>query len=206
MLNSSRPAAPLAPAGAPPANSDSAGSVTRALASVRAGDRDGLERLFPLVYDELRRLARWQLRRGGGADTLQPTGLVHEAYLKLADASALKAENRAHFFAISVRAMRQVLVDRARARAAQKRGGHWRQTTLGDDHAVDAGVPDVPALQEALGALEPRQRQVVEYRFFAGLEEQEIAGLMGVSERTVRRDWVKARAWLFRSLAAEHGG
>jgi len=180
------------------------GEVTQILASLRAGDHDALDRLFPLVYGELRVLARRQLRRGAPGDTLQATGLVHEAYLKLASADALNAESRGHFFAIAARAMRQVLVDQARARHAQKRGGGWLRTTLNDGHdAVDLGASDFLALTEALDELDPRQRQVVDYRFFAGLEEQEIAAILGISERTVRREWVKARAWLFRSLVLE---
>lgn len=180
------------------------GEVTQILASIRAGDRDSFDRLFPLVYDELRDLARRQLRRGAGGETLQATGLVHEAYLKLAGANSVSAESRAHFFAIAARAMRQVLVDQARARHAQKRGGGWRRTTLNDGHdVVDMDDSDFLALTEALDELDPRQRQVVDYRFFAGLEEQEIAAILGISERTVRREWVKARAWLFRSLVLE---
>jgi RNA polymerase sigma factor (TIGR02999 family) len=180
------------------------GEVTRILASVRAGDRAALDRLFPLVYEQLRDLARRQLRRGSGSDTLQATGLVHEAYLKLAGADALDAENRAHFLAIAARAMRQILVDRARARFAQKRSGGWERTTLSDGAAaVDIDTGDLIALAEALDQLEPRQRQVVEYRFFAGMEEQEIATALGVSDRTVRRDWIKARAWLFHTLVIQ---
>jgi RNA polymerase sigma factor (TIGR02999 family) len=183
------------------------GEVTRLLATLRAGDRGALDRLFPLVYDELRSLARRQLRRGAnGAHgaTLQATGLVHEAYLKLADASALDAESRGHFLGVAARAMRQVLMDQARARLAQKRGGEWQRTTLSDgDDAVEVAMDDMIALNDVLDALETRQRQVVEYRFFVGLEEREIADILGVTERTVRRDWVKARAWLVRSLAPQ---
>jgi RNA polymerase sigma factor (TIGR02999 family) len=181
------------------------GEVTRILASLRDGDHAALDRLFPLVYHELRELARRQLRRGPHGATLQATGLVHEVYLKLADGSTLDAESRGHFLGIAARAMRQVLIDQARARLAQKRGGEWQRTTLSDgDDAVDVAPDDVIALNDALDELEPRQRQVVEYRFFVGMEEQEIATILGVTERTVRRDWVKARAWLFRSLAAPH--
>ena len=178
------------------------GEVTRILASLRAGDEAALDRLFPLVYQELRSLARRQLRRGPHGATLQATGLVHEVYLKFAGAGAVDAASRGHFLGIAARAMRQVLIDQARARLAQKRGGEWQRTTLSDgDDAVDVAPDDVLALSDALDELEPRQRQVVEFRFFAGMEEQEIAAILGVTERTVRRDWVKARAWLFRSLA-----
>jgi len=178
------------------------GEVTRILASLRAGDQAALDRLFPLVYDELRSVARRQLRRGAYGATLQATGLVHEVYLKLADGSALDAESRGHFLGIAARAMRQLLIDQARSRLAKKRSGAWQRTTLSDgDDAVDVAPDDVIALTDALDELEPRQRQVVEYRFFVGMDEREIAALLGVTERTVRRDWVKARAWLFRSLA-----
>jgi RNA polymerase sigma-70 factor, ECF subfamily len=173
------------------------------LASVRDGDRRALDELFPLVYEELRRLAGHQVRSGPGPMTLQATGLVHEAYLKLVGGAGVDAESRAHFISIAGRAMRQVLVDRARAKGTQKRGGEWSATTLHDgDALVEVDPADMLALDEAIQELDPRQRQIVEARFFGGLEESEIASLLGVSERTVRREWVKARAWLFRALAA----
>lgn len=177
------------------------GHVTRLLDRLRDGDRQAVDRLFPLVYEELRRLARGQVHRSSAPHTLDATGLVHEAYLKLAGGHSLRAENRAHFVAIAGRAMRQVLVDRARQRRAKKRGGEWAPTTLMDGHRpVTVDFTEMLALDEALAALEPRQRQVVEARFFGGLEETEIAALLGVSERTVRREWVKARAWLMRAM------
>jgi RNA polymerase sigma factor (TIGR02999 family) len=177
------------------------GDVTRLLGSVRAGDPGALDRLFPIVYDELRRLARGQLRRSFSPPTLQATGLVHEAYLKMVGSGAVDASDRAHFLAIAARAMRQVMLDQARARNRLKRGGGWQATTLSDGHrAVELKLDDAMALEAALAELEPRQRQVVECRFFAGMEEKEIAEVLGVSERTVRREWVRARAWLFRSL------
>ena len=177
------------------------GEVTRLLHAVRGGDRDALDRLVPLIYDDLRALARRQLHRGSGERTMRPTALVHEAYVKLSSGSALQAGDRAHFLAIAARAMRQVLVDDARRRTAARRGGGWEQVTLGD-HAdlADASPAGLLALDAALEELEPRQRQVVECRFFGGMEEREIAATLGVTERTVRRDWVKARAWLYRSL------
>jgi RNA polymerase sigma factor (TIGR02999 family) len=182
--------------------SSTGGAVTMLLASVRAGDRQALDELFPLVYEELRRLAGHQVRSAPGAMTLQATGLVHEAYLKLVGGAGVDAVSRAHFVSIAGRAMRQVLVDRARAKGTQKRGGDWSITTLHDgDATVDVDPADMLALDQAIQELDPRQRQIVEARFFGGLEEGEIAGLLGVSERTVRREWVKARAWLFRALA-----
>lgn len=178
------------------------GEVTTLLASLRGGDRSALDRLFPLVYEELRHMARGQLRRGPAQQTLHATGLVHEAYLKLAGGAELQPENRAHFLAIAARAMRQVLLDEARARRAQKRGGDWQPTTLLDDHhqPLGLGLDEVLSLNQAIETLEPRQREVVEARFFGGMEEREIATVLGVSERTVRREWVKARAWMVRSL------
>lgn len=177
------------------------GEVTRLLALARSGDGGAVDRLFPLVYEELRRLARARVRRGGEGRTLEPTGLVHEAYMKLAGSGSIPAESRAHFLAIASRAMRQVLVDRARARGALKRGGDQAPVTLLDGHvAIEVDPVRMLALHEAIESLDPRQREVVEARFFGGLEEREIAGLLGVSERTVRREWVKARAWLVRAL------
>ena len=177
------------------------GEVTQLLRRVRDGDAAAFERLIPLVYEDLRRLARRQL--GYRERTLNPTALVHEAYFKLGGA-ALRATDRHHFLAIAARAMRQVLVDEARHRNAEKRGGGWERTTLGDGAWAKEFDPDgVLALEEALAALEPRQRQVVECRFFAGMELPEIAAALNVSERTVRRDWLKARAWLHRHFFPE---
>jgi RNA polymerase sigma-70 factor, ECF subfamily len=175
------------------------GEVTRLLRAVHDGDSGALEQLIPLVYQDLRRLARRQLGREYGERTLNPTALVHEAYFKLG-AGAMVASDRAHFLAIAARAMRQVLVDHARDRRAAKRGGGlWERTTLTDGaQARELDADGVLALEEALAGLEPRQRQVVECRFFGGMEEQEIAAALGVTERTVQRDWVKARAWLSR--------
>lgn len=182
------------------------GDVTRLLEAARDGRSDALDRLLPLLYDELRELAERQMRRERVDHTLHSTALVHEVYVKLAAGGAPDAADRAHFLAIAARAMRQVLVDHARRRTAAKRGGGWAVTTLSDGHrAVDFRPEEMLALDQALEGLEPRQRQVVEYRFFAGMEESEIAALLDVSERTVRRDWVKARAWLYSELYPDHG-
>lgn len=178
-----------------------AGEVTRLLSSARAGDGAALDRLVPLVYEDLRALARRQLGREHGPRTLQPTALVHEAYVKLSGGAVLAASDRAHFMAIAGRAMRQVLVERARHHLASRRGGAWQQTSLTDGSwTAELDADQLIALSDALDTLEPRQRQVVECRFFAGLEEKEIAEALGVTERTVRRDWTKARAWLYREL------
>jgi RNA polymerase sigma factor (TIGR02999 family) len=177
------------------------GEVTHLLARLSAGDRAAVDRLVPLLYDELRRLARGQVGRGFSPPTLNATGLVHEAYLKLAGGAPLQAESRSHFLAIAGRAMRQVLADHARNRQAKKRGGGWMPTTLVDGHrAVHVDFVEMLALDEAIEGLDARQRAIVEARFFGGLEETEIAALLGISERTVRREWVKARAWLLQAM------
>lgn len=162
--------------------------------------RAELDRLVPLVYEDLLRIAQRQLNRELGPRSLQASTLVHEAYLKLAG-SPPRPSDREHLLAIAAHAMRQVLVDRARSRAAAKRGGSWARTTLSDQSGVveldDLGLL---ALNDAIDRLEARQRQIVECRFFGGLSEQEIAAALGVTERTVQRDWAKARAWLGRWL------
>jgi len=176
------------------------GDVTRLLQAARAGDRAALDRVMPLVYQDLRRLARRQLARERGSRTIQPTTLVHEAYLKLAG-NAPQAKDRAHLMAIAAHAMRQVLVDHARERRAAKRGPDWVRTTISDAvFSAELDSEGLLALNDALERLDPRQRQVVECRFFAGLDDAEIAEALGVTTRTVRRDWVKARAWLNRWL------
>ena len=177
------------------------GEVTRLLEAAEAGDSKALERLVPLVYEDLRRVAHRQLDREGGGHTLQTTGLIHEAYLKLAGGGSVSATNRAHFLAIAARAMRQGLVDYARRRKAAKRGGGAISVTLGDEPGpADASAEDLLALDAALQELDPRQRQVIECRFFGGMVEKDIAIALGVSERTVRRARVKARAWLYQAL------
>ncbi|MGH7630163.1 MAG: ECF-type sigma factor [Gemmatimonadales bacterium] len=175
------------------------GEVTGLLAAARAGDGAAFDRLFSLVYDELRRIAARRLR--GAEDTLNATGLVHEVYLKFAEGAGVQAASRAHFLAVAARAMRQVLIDHQRERQAEKRGGDWARTTLGEGPAgFQVGADDAVALADALDRLDARQRQVVECRLFAGMEEAEIAAMLDVSERTVRRDWVKGRAWLVHAL------
>lgn len=183
------------------------GEVTRLLRSARGGEPDALERLVPLLYEDLRRLAHSQLRGEYVERTLDATGLVHECYLKLGP-GAMAATDRAHFLAIAARAMRQVLVDHARDRKAAKRGGGaWMRTTLNDDALVgELDLDGVLALDEAVAGLEPRQRQVVECRIYGGMDDEEIAQALGVSGRTVHRDWLKARAWLYRHFYPETAG
>jgi RNA polymerase sigma factor (TIGR02999 family) len=181
------------------------GEVTGLLVALQRGDSAAADRLFTLVYDELRRIAAGRLR--GTDSTLSATALVHEAYLKLSGGAGMQAVSRSHLLAVAARAMRQVLIDHHRQRQAGKRGGDWARTTLGDGPAaIDVPVDDAVALADALERLDPRQRQVVEYRLFGGLEESEIASLLGVSERTVRRDWIKGRAWLVHALLLEGHG
>ncbi len=177
--------------------------VTQLLQRLRAGDAAARERLFPLVYEELRRVARRALRRERVDHTLRPTELVHEAFLKLGSADG-PWQDRAHFLGVAARAMRQILVDHARRRLAGKRGGGVVATTL-EDVRADSGLPpeDLLALDAALDRLErqdPRLRALVEYRFFGGLTDKEISELLEISERTVNRDWARARAWLHKEV------
>lgn len=181
-------------------------SVTRLLSAARAGNRDALDRVFPLVYDELRRLAA-TVRGGRPSETLNATALVHEAYLKLLPSTKLAWQDRAHFFRLAARAMRQVLADAAEARATHKRGGGMVRVTLDDSVAMSSELlPDeILELNRALNeldALNPRQATVVECRFFAGLSLEETAEAVGVSVPSVTRDWRFARAWLSTRLAA----
>lgn len=186
-----------------PGSGAAAGEVTRILQEAAAGDRSALDRALPLLYDDLRRVARRQLAREHGEPPINPTTLVHEAYFKLAG-NAPRASDRSHLLAIAAHAMRQVLVDQARERRAEKRGPAWIRTTLTDAAWMTELDPaTILALNDALDRLDPRQRQVVECRFFGGLGDEEIAEALGVTTRTVRRDWVKARAWLNRWLGEE---
>jgi RNA polymerase sigma factor (TIGR02999 family) len=177
------------------------GEVTQLLRAARSGDRDAINRIVPLVYEDLRALAGRRLRHETGQRTMRPTSLVHETYMKLSNGGVLDAGNRVHFLAIASRAMRQVLIDAARRRSAAKRGGMWERAMFeADVGATELSAEETLALNDAIDELEPRQRQIVECRFFGGMEEAEIAESLGINERTVRRDWVKARAWLYRSL------
>lgn len=179
------------------------GEVTMLLRAYGAGDRTALDRLVPLVYSQLRDLARAQLRRER-LPPLETTALVHEAYIRLADGGVLSVEDRAHFLSIAARVMRRILIERARRRMAQKRGGGAAEVTL------PTNVPGAPpgdegllALDEALerlARLNPRQSAVVEYKVFADMTTEETAQALGVSPRTVKRDWSSARAWLNRAI------
>ena len=179
------------------------GEVTRLLRVARGGDRAAFDQLFALVYAELRRIAGHQLRGERNGGPLRPTELVNELYLKLVDQTPGAFENRAHFMAIAGRAMRQLLVDLARRRDAAKRGGDWVPTSLGDHPSDERSVEDVLALEDALSRLDERQRRIVECRFFGGMSEDETAQILGVSTRTVQREWLKARAWIYQALYPE---
>lgn len=181
------------------------GEITELLQQHGQGTPGAFDRLVPLVYNDLRRLARTQRRRGQPGQTLDTTGLVHEAYLKLVDHRRATWRDRGHFLAVSAIAMRQILVDHARARTRAKRGGQAHQTSLADHHAaVEHDAVRLLAIDEALsrlGAIDARLAHIVECRYFAGLSEQETAEALGVSLRTAQRDWLKARAWLREALA-----
>jgi len=183
------------------------GEITRLLASISNGDRHALNRLFPIVYAELRSLAHRQLAHIRPGDTLQTTALVHEAYLKLLGAAHPEWHDRGHFFAVASRAMRQISVDYARRQTAQKRGGETRPLTLDEQTLPVADrAHDLVLLDQALTELESlseRPARVVELRFFGGLSVEETAIVMNVSERTVKREWQKARAFLFDALQRE---
>lgn len=179
--------------------------VTRLLLSWREGDAEAPERLMPLVYEELRRLARDYLRRERGDHTLQATALVHEAYLRLVDDKAVNWQSRAHFYGIAARLMRRILVDHARAHNAEKRGGLAPKFSLDEARALACeGTADLLAVDGALkdfAELYPRKGEVVELKFFGGLETREISELLHVSEKTVLRDWSFAKLWLCRALS-----
>lgn len=187
-----------------------AGEVTRLLEAWRGGDASAFDRLLPIVYDDLRRIARAHARRLKPGHTLDTTGLVHEAYLRLVGHGGAGWESRQHFLSVCARAMRQIAVDAARRRAAAKRGGPAGAVTF-DEEITPA--PDRPerllALDEALARLaahSDRMVKIVECRYFAGLTEEETAEATGVALRTVQREWLRARAWLREELGAGEGG
>ena len=181
-------------------------NVTQLLQEWSGGSGEALDRVIPIIYEELRARAAGYLRRERPGHTLQPTALVHEAYLRLADARGVPWQSRAHFFAIAATLMRRILVDHARKRSASKRGGSGVRLTLDEGLAVTDGTDgvDLVAVDEALdrlATLDAQQAQVVELRFFSGLSVEETAEALGVSPRTVKRDWGVAKAWLHRELS-----
>jgi len=179
--------------------------ITELLAEWREGNQSALDELYPLVYDELHRLARRYMSRERKDHTLQTTALINEAYVRMVDQKNVNWANRSHFFAISAQIMRRILIDHARRHAYAKRGGGAQQVSLEE---VAALVPEqgreLMRLDEALKSLaerDPRRSQVVELRYFGGLNNEEIAGVLQVSENTVTRDWNMARAWLYQQLS-----
>ncbi len=183
---------------------DSVNPVTDLLARWRAGDQQAFDNLMPLVYRELRQLAHHYLRQERAGHTLQSTALVHEAYLRLEGQSPPEWKDRAHFFGIAAHLMRQILVDHARGRAAAKRGGGTILLSLDESLAGAQGTNvDLIALDQALqelAQLDAQQARIVELRFFAGLTIEDASEVLGISPATVKREWVTARAWLFRAM------
>mgnify|MGYP001822424053 FL=1 len=175
-------------------------NVTRLLIDLQEGRREAFEPLVSLMYDDLRLLARRHLRYQGNLITLHTSGLVHEAYLKLADRTLLSWENRGHFLAVYTKVMRNILIDMARSKLALKRGGDRVKVTLDEHHnKVEAQADELLAIDQALdklAKLDERLARIVECRFFAGLNEAETGLALGISDRTVRRDWIKARTIL----------
>ena len=182
--------------------------ITQLLATLKTGDRSqAAAKLMPLVYDEFRALAARHLSHERANHTLQPTALVHEAYLKLIDQTRVDWQGRTHFFAVGAQAIRRILVDHARQHKRQKRGGGVGKVTLDDAVALaPQRDEEILALDEALenlAKLDARQAQVVEMRFFGGLNVEEVAEVLGVSKRTIEGDWMMARAWLLRELTRD---
>jgi RNA polymerase sigma factor (TIGR02999 family) len=180
-------------------------AVTDLLRQWSSGDREAAEKVLPLVYDELRRIAASQLRQERSEHTLQATAIVHEAYLRLSEQNSLRWPSRSHFYAFAAHLIRRVLVDHARTRNRAKRGGELQRITVAEmEELAGAGEsPDIEALDDVLTALEeldPRKAAVVELRFFAGLSIEETATHLGISPKTVVREWRRAKAWLFNEL------
>lgn len=186
------------------------GEVTRILRSLNAGDRSALDQLLPIVYEDLRNIAQGRMQGERGSHTLQPTALVHEAYMRLVGLNQVEWHDRAHFFAVAAGAIRRILVDHARARSRIKRGGDQERVSFDDNFVIELesglGVTQVLQLDQALETFaknEPEKARVVEMRFFSGLTYEEIAVVMKISTRTVERYWRFAKAWLYRELADE---
>ena len=178
--------------------------ITQLLIEWGGGNQDALEDLIPLVYDELRQIAKRYMRQQSAGHTFQTTELIHEAYLKLAKQEVHSWQNRAHFFGVAAQAMRHILVDYARAKQSQKRGG-WQKVTLDESVAISIQrSEEMLSLDEALkrlAALDERKSRVVELKYFGGLTNEEIAEVLKISPETVKRDWKFSRTWLLRELA-----
>jgi RNA polymerase sigma factor (TIGR02999 family) len=182
-------------------------SITQLLIEWRDGDQTALDRLIPLVHQELRRLAHHYLRQERAEHTLQTTALVNEAYLKLVDHKGMHWQNRAHFFAVAAQAMRRILVDHARTRDALKRGGGLAMTNLDEAATIaDTQAAELLALNDALdqlALLDPRKSRIVELRYFGGMTVEETAGVVGLSPTTVNREWQSAKTWLLRTMSRQ---
>jgi RNA polymerase sigma-70 factor, ECF subfamily len=185
-------------------NPPSRGEVTQLLMDWSNGDREAFDKLAPLVYDELRRIARSKLHKHGSDALLQPTALLHEAYIRLVNEKSVKWQNRAHFYKFASSMIRNILIDALRKSAADKRGGDKNFVSLNADDAVsDAPGIDLLALNEALEklvTLDPRQVAIIEMRFFGGMTNAEIAEALHISDKTVEREWRAAKAWLYAQL------
>lgn len=183
--------------------------VTALLGQLAKGDDAAASRLIPIVYDELRRLAAGYMRRERQDHTLQPTALVHEAYLKLIEQRVVNWQGRAHFFGIAAQTMRRILIDHARAHLRDKRGGGMIPVPLDEALAFSpeqsSDLVRLDASMERLAKLDPRQSRIVEMRFFGGLTVEQIAAIMNVSPKTVKRDWSMAKAWLHGDMKTSHG-
>ncbi len=182
---------------------------TQILQHVGEGDPKAAEELLPLVYQQLRKLAAMQMAQQGPGQTLQPTALVHEAWLKLAGSTSQSWNDRKHFFSVAAEAMRQILIDRARKKQAQRRGGGCERVDF-DEIEIASPAPDERLLElnEALNeftVVQPAKAEIVKLRFFAGLKESEIADLLGITERTVQRYWAYAQVWLFDYIRGNRG-
>lgn len=186
---------------------DGTSNLTLLLANYEGGDPRALEKILPVVYDELRRLARSYLNRESSGHTLQPTALVHEAFFKLVDQKSVKWQNRAHFFGIAAQAMRRILTDYARMKKAKKRGGTQARISIDEQWSLSEEIqPDLIALDDALktlSSIDARQGNIVELRYFGGLSIEEAAHVLNISPATIKREWAMAKAWLYRELS--HG-
>jgi len=182
--------------------------ITALLKAWRNGNRDALDKLMPMVYDELRRIAHRYIRRQAAGQTLQTTAVVHEAYMRLAGQDDVAWQNRAHFYGVCAQVMRGLLVDRARARGAAKRGGGQFKVSVVDDLASKSNSDiDIVALDEALerlAAIDPRKARIVELRYFGGLTVEETGSFLELSPITIKREWLKAKAWLYNELCQEN--
>jgi len=186
-------------------STSSSNEVTRLLVDWGNGNQAALDELLPVVYEELHRLAGRYMGRERQGHTLQASALINEAYLRLVDQKSVRWQNRAHFFGVAARLMRQILVDHARSRSRAKRGGDARMVTLTEPSVIAKEIEDVIALDDALkhlSEMDARKSQIVEMKFFGGLTTEEVAEVLNVTTRTVEREWRKAKAWLYKAVTS----